>query len=1218
MVLPTKEDQSANRNNSSSDNTEKEKVGGDPSGDHTATGNYHSPQPQNETGADDSLQSPVPDSRDTNMFSPETFRIFEGNTAPNTPVLEPGGEPEVPFGTQAALDAALLKAQEIMLEGATKSLIQQFETVAKEPKVPKSALKQPSPKRASASLPPRRVSLPREGSRSPRRPPILPLGSHGGSSTDSTDPRRQRERTKQREEIDAWKNRAMQLESEMNKRGEEIQTMQQHMTHFHETVQREAVESWRFHEANNEVNSLKEQLHKEMTTLQLYKNHMEISMQKQHSTEQQRIGLHEHCQKLETTVADVVRCNELLTQQLDQITESARQLEQSNMFIYASANNCQKVAQIEMETIKQELEQEQRISQRQRDRVFDQEASWDTQAKSYESKIAELQKAGRDLQQNENALRNQVSALQKGTEELEGLRNKINAVTQLRTAENETKDKQIMELQASLSQARLGTGANYQEVTNAIAGVTEKYQKMKREYDKAESKCVELQEKLSEENRMSTSSIKQFKREIRDLEEALEMEHKAAKLRSRTADEQLTSEQQQQYERTIERQVEGRKKLEEEIKSLRETNDELTIESEQKSQKLETLLQDVEWWEWYGSSEADEFYDCYWGEEGQEEEQEEGGDNTADDPKGGTANNNSTSNDKDQSGNNTATPGGNNTAKGVDLLNGGPPNNWPIPMWQPDKLKDYTPLRFPKKPDAVTIPDYLAEVFSKLNRITKYTDKFEREWLYTVVLLPVGPEHAKASLKLLENVQYVKTKEGKEYDHPDLDRCTRLDNAIGGVVHTYDGALKRRQQELEKEMWAEDQTSMTSRQLFYLLFEHLAVSDIIIKNYNLATLRTFEWLGDHEGKMRKWLSIALMMSKCVRSVTEEKQAEFELEDKFSKNMLNSADRFIVQDMALYVRERKYNKELYNSTWLLNRVRGRLDMFEDARKDDQIAGAYNKLMAGAKGWGGYPAGPAAIDKGNNKGKGKDSKGKGKGKESKGKGKGKDKGKGKGKDKGKNKGNWQQKWPQQQNQWQQTSWKTGGWTQDKWQNKNRSQSSPPGWRDQVVQKKKAVPGTDAAEKYGLTSGYLACHHYQFDACQMHSNQCYFTHEKLSKERIAKLPRSPSKNGRSASKGKGKDGKSRSQSKGGKGKDGKGKDKGKGKGKGKDSKGKSKDKGKGKAKGQYQWPDACPEFLKKGNCTWAAMHNGQKCRHTLHLNQQQHKAEFARQNPGTPYPL
>ena len=46
----------------------------------------------------------------------------------------------------------------------------------------------------------------------------------------------------------------------------------------------------------------------------------------------------------------------------------------------------------------------------------------------------------------------------------------------------------------------------------------------------------------------------------------------------------------------------------------------------------------------------------------------------------------------------------------------------------------------------------------------------------------------------------------------------------------------------------------------------------------------------------------------------------------------SKDKYIVQDMAVFVREGRKGKVTYNTDWLVERVQSRLDIFHEDRQE----------------------------------------------------------------------------------------------------------------------------------------------------------------------------------------------------------------------------------------------------------------------------------------------
>jgi hypothetical protein len=283
---------------------------------------------------------------------------------------------------------------------------------------------------------------------------------------------------------------------------------------------------------------------------------------------------------------------------------------------------------------------------------------------------------------------------------------------------------------------------------------------------------------------------------------------------------------------------------------------------------------------------------------------------------------------------------------------------------------------------------------------------------------------------------------------------------------------------------------------------------------------------------------------------EAEVAERSLVQVFRDNLLECPERFISQDMVLFVREHNVNKPnaVYNTGWLLMRVEGRLAMFEEARKQQQTKAAFGNLVTtpGKKrGNHNQDIAPAADG------------GKGGG----GGGKGKDKSKGKAKAKAK---------------------------------AGPTNSDP-------ATKIKGKEGSDAMAVYGLASGYLACHNFNKNGCNLHDKDCKFTHSLLPADRRSALPDKPGARERSKTPGAPAPGK--------------GKDKDKGKGRDRSKSADKKKKGEGKGKGRT--PVCCPDFLKESK--W----DGDKCPYVVknkaackypkaqHLDQEQWNKEFKRLN-------
>ena len=70
---------------------------------------------------------------------------------------------------------------------------------------------------------------------------------------------------------------------------------------------------------------------------------------------------------------------------------------------------------------------------------------------------------------------------------------------------------------------------------------------------------------------------------------------------------------------------------------------------------------------------------------------------------------------------------------------------------------------------------------------TRYTNKLEKAWLHSVVLMKI----CNKSLDVLQDVTYVLLPDGT-VQYYDKDRFQRLDNIVPAVYNTFDGQLKRR------------------------------------------------------------------------------------------------------------------------------------------------------------------------------------------------------------------------------------------------------------------------------------------------------------------------------------------------------------------------------------------------------------------------------------------
>ena len=429
----------------------------------------------------------------------------------------------------------------------------------------------------------------------------------------------------------------------------------------------------------------------------------------------------------------------------------------------------------------------------------------------------------------------------------------------------------------------------------------------------------------------------------------------------------------------------------------------------------------------------------------------------------------------------------------------------------------------------------------------------------------------KESFDLLADETYVLLLDG-QVKHVDGQRMMRLGARIKAVEETFTGALKRDFEELKTNTFSTTYEQLTGRQSFYLIFKYLATDDSVRRTYNLQTLNYFEWLGDTEQAMRRWYHIATMMDRSIRGVVEAKEAEYQLCLKFKKCMLRSTERFILQDMALFVREQKGNPAVYNASWLLSRIESRITMYEDERKEEEQAAAMKGLVLGTGGKKAKHAAGAEGGKGGKGGKGKDKGGKGDG------------GKGKAK----------------------TPKAKGGKASTKTDWKGASNTTKTPWDGVPVEKLKAPENSKAKEMYGLANGYLACHAFNKSGCSKKDAECKFTHQMLPKEKRDALPEKPPigkglMRSRSAS---------TTSSQGGK----KG---GKGKSKSPNSKAKAKSEGGGKGAKDRTFgkggrpPMCCAEFASTGKCTFEER-NGVPCASPAHLVGKAWSEEYKRINP------
>ena len=182
--------------------------------------------------------------------------------------------------------------------------------------------------------------------------------------------------------------------------------------------------------------------------------------------------------------------------------------------------------------------------------------------------------------------------------------------------------------------------------------------------------------------------------------------------------------------------------------------------------------------------------------------------------------------------------------------------------------------------------------------------------------------------------------------------------------------------------------------------------------------------------------------------------------------------------------------------------------------------------------------------------------------------------------------------------------------KGQKNNRDTSQTPRWQpkdhsQQPKQFKKATPGTKTAELYGITSGQkkglLACHHFQFNKCQL-GDACEFVHEHLPEDRKAKLNpnKPPSRSATPATR--------RSQSKGG------------GNSQQRSASGSNQPRIRPwQDKQGYYVPAFCPEYRRTGYCTYEDR-TGAPCKYSWpkqHMNWEKFKEVWKSMNQGCEYP-